>query len=69
MNCLRCEGPLEPGFIDAGSTTEPTAWVRGEAEYTTFGVLQTRGKQMFTIAVSRCTNCGRLELSTNEQIQ
>jgi hypothetical protein len=61
--CLRCESPLEEGFIhDQGHAPLPSRWVPGPIETGKFGGLKVFRKSHYDIVALRCTVCGHLEL-------
>jgi hypothetical protein len=63
--CIRCDGPLEKGFmIDKGDSdmTRQARWASGEPN-TSFWKLSAvqSGKVTLPVVTFRCTTCGRLE--------
>jgi hypothetical protein len=63
MNCPKCEGKMEEGYIpDAtyGGLLTPS-WVEGAPEKSTWRRLKTKGKRQLPVAAFRCTACGFLE--------
>jgi hypothetical protein len=62
--CVRCDGELEPGFIeDTGQSSRGRArWIQGEIETGALGGTRVFGKDRFDIRAFRCRSCGRLEL-------
>lgn len=62
--CLRCRGPMEPGFVlDRGhhSVAQTQDWVEGEPERSFWTGLKTRGKEKVPVRTFRCERCGYLE--------
>jgi hypothetical protein len=63
LNCPRCDGSLEPGFvIDVGYGTKTVPkWVAGEPEKSIWTGLKLGGKEQLPITTYRCRRCGYLE--------
>ncbi|MBS0242958.1 MAG: hypothetical protein JSS20_12335 [Proteobacteria bacterium] len=62
--CLRCQGPLEAGFLlERGHSNHLTVqeWVAGEPKKSWLIGLKTKGERMLPVDTLRCTRCGRLE--------
>ena len=67
--CLRCHGPMEPGFVlDRGhhSTIRTQDWIEGEPEPSFWHGLKTKGKEKHTVRTFRCERCGYLESYARE---
>jgi hypothetical protein len=61
--CLRCESPLQEGFIeDQGGTSLRGRWIPGPIETGILGGTKVFGKTRYDIVALRCTSCGHLEL-------
>ena len=73
MKCLRCDGPMSPGYmIDLmKSAAIPGTWVIGKYQPSKFlGMnrgLQVRGKKKFHIEGYRCDSCGWLDLFASKE--
>jgi hypothetical protein len=65
--CVRCEGPLEPGFIADFQQTgmKPTEWVAGTPK-PSFWTGTWAGDRRFPIEALRCRHCGHLEFWAGE---
>jgi len=63
LNCPRCSGSMEVGFVvDEGYGTRTVAkWVAGEPERSVWTGLKLRGKAKQDVATYRCKRCGYLE--------
>jgi len=62
--CLRCRGPMEPGFlIDRRQHSQmgTQTWVEGEPEHSFWLGLKTRGREKLPVRTYRCERCGYLE--------
>ena len=62
--CLRCRGPMEPGFVidhGRGQYKQPQKWVEGQPEHSIWWGLKTRGKDQHPVRTFRCERCGYLE--------
>ena len=62
--CLRCRGPMEPGFmIDRGDhhSKEVQTWVEGQPERSFWLGLKTKGREQLPVRTYRCERCGYLE--------
>ena len=63
--CLRCNGPMEPGFtleIDGRNKRRRVRWVAGIPKRSIwFGDISTSGQRMLFIRTYRCVQCGYLE--------
>ena len=63
-SCLRCQGPLEPGFIadfqQGRGVMKPGEWVAGTPQ-PSFWTGTWTGDRRFPIQALRCTHCGYLE--------
>lgn len=70
INCLRCEGLMEEGFIldrahyNAGTVN---TWVEGEPVKSFWSGLKIKGKEKFGVKTFRCANCGYLESYATEE--
>ena len=76
LKCLRCDGPMETGFIWSNNTVggefslnhdERCGWMAGdELEHEKTGIwplrVEVTTNQRRTLKALRCTQCGRLEL-------
>lgn len=61
--CLRCQSPLEEGFLeDQGGTALRGRWIAGPIQTGMLGGTKVFGKDRHDIIAFRCTSCGRLEL-------
>jgi hypothetical protein len=62
--CLRCNGPLDVGFIeDTGEAAKGRArWIPGPIQTGPLGGTRVMGKDRYDIEALRCRSCGRLEL-------
>jgi hypothetical protein len=62
-HCLRCQGPLEPGFIAdfQPGRMSPSEWVAGTPQ-PSFWTGTWSGDRRYPIQALRCIHCGRLEL-------
>ena len=60
--CLRCQGPLEPGFIAdfRPNAMMPSEWVAGTPQ-PSFWTGTWTGDRLFPIQAWRCGHCGHLE--------
>jgi predicted nucleic-acid-binding Zn-ribbon protein len=65
--CLRCQGPLEPGFIADFQHTgmQPSEWVAGTPQ-PSFWTGTWTGDRRFPIQAWRCWHCGHLEFWAGE---
>jgi uncharacterized Zn finger protein len=63
LNCPRCSGSVEVGFVvDEGYGTRTVAkWVAGEPERSMWTGLKLRGKAKQDVVTYRCKRCGYLE--------
>ena len=62
--CLRCRGPLEPGFVlDRGHhhSANTQQWVEGAPEKSFWTGLKTKGRESYEVLTYRCERCGHLE--------
>jgi len=67
--CLRCQSPLEPGFVadfQQGSSMTPSSWVAGTPQ-PSFWTGTWTGDRRYPIQAFRCTRCGHLEFWAGEQ--
>jgi hypothetical protein len=68
-SCIRCEGPLEPGFIadfqHGGTSMKPSEWVAGTPQ-PSFWTGTWTGDQRYPIQAFRCRHCGYLEFRAGE---
>jgi hypothetical protein len=68
--CLRCQGPLEPGFIAdfrAYSSVKPSEWVAGTPQ-PSFITGTWTGDRRFPIQALRCRHCGHLDFWAGEPV-
>lgn len=64
MECLRCKGKMESGFVgDAGhyNSVQPAVWYSGRPERSFWGGLKLRGRKRIYVQTLRCAGCGYLE--------
>lgn len=65
QKCLRCEGPLEKGFLlDRGDSdlTHQSGWASGEPNTAFFRMSAVKaGNKRMPVTTWRCTQCGHLE--------
>ena len=63
LNCPRCSGSMEIGFVvDEGYGTRTVAkWVAGEPERSMWTGVKLRGKAKQDVVTYRCKRCGYLE--------
>jgi hypothetical protein len=61
--CLRCQGPMEPGFImdHDYSLGAPQQWVEGPPVKSFWTGVKTSGRDVLPVATWRCAKCGYLE--------
>ena len=63
--CIRCDGPLERGFmLDKGESniTSQAVWASGEPNTSWFRLSAAKsGSMTMPIITYRCKTCGRLE--------
>ncbi len=68
-SCIRCQGPLEPGFIadfqHGSSVMKPSEWVAGTRQ-PSFWTGTWTGDQRYPIQAFRCRHCGYLEFRAGE---
>ena len=67
--CLRCQGPLEPGFIadfQHGQRMNPSEWVAGTPQ-ASFWTGTWTGDRRYPIQAFRCQRCGHLEFWAGER--
>ncbi len=68
-SCIRCQGPLEPGFIAdfqrGSSVMKPSEWVAGTRQ-PSFWTGTWTGDQRYPIQAFRCRHCGYLEFRAGE---
>lgn len=66
--CSRCDGALEPGFIEdkgergAIGSSVVLAWISGAPQKGAFGGAKVLGKQRRDVTAYRCIRCGHLDL-------
>jgi hypothetical protein len=68
MDCLRCKGTMEAGFVgdatfgrNSGGHVGPAVWYSGRPEWSFWGGLKLKGRKQIYVQTLRCTNCGYLE--------
>ena len=65
LDCPRCSGSMEPGYVIDVSygKTGVSQWVAGEPETSWWmgGGLKLRGKEQLPVTTYRCRRCGYLE--------
>ncbi len=64
INCVKCEGFMEEGFIaDRGDYEVKTVnkWVEGKPVKSFWTGIKVSGRQQIEIRTYRCANCGYLE--------
>lgn len=62
--CLRCEGPMESGFVlDRGlySSLDDQRWVEGDVQKSFWHGIHTKGREIFAVTTYRCERCGWLD--------
>ena len=62
--CLRCHGPMEPGFVidrGHGQHKHSQQWVEGPPERSFWWGLKTKDKEQHSVRTYRCERCGYLE--------
>jgi hypothetical protein len=64
--CLRCKGPMEPGYIidrrqHSVSSSVAQTWFEGQPERSFWTGLRTKGRRSCEVRTFRCTRCGYLE--------
>ena len=71
INCPRCEGLMEEGFIlDHGhyDAKRVNTWVEGEPVKSFWSGLKVKDKQQFAVRTFRCAGCGYLESYATEEV-
>jgi hypothetical protein len=69
MECLRCKGEMESGFVgDLGQahTVWLSTWYSGRPEWSFWGGVKLRGRKRIYVQTLRCTSCGYLESYARE---
>jgi len=63
LDCPRCRGTMERGFIvdESYGAQKTQKWVEGEPVYSLWTGLKLRGKVRLEVATYRCSRCGYLE--------
>ncbi len=64
LNCLRCNLPMEQGYMadrGHGNTKNVANWIEGAPDVRWYG-LKTSGHPQLPVAAYRCTKCGFVEL-------
>ena len=68
MQCLRCEGEMESGFVgDAANRHSGRrivnlgVWFSGRPEWSFWGGLKLKGRRQIHVQTVRCVSCGYLE--------
>ena len=63
LNCLRCSGAMEAGYVvDEGYGTRTVSkWIEGAPEPSMWTGLKLRGKDKLEVTTYRCRRCGYLE--------
>ena len=63
LNCLRCSGAMEAGYVvDEGYGTRTVSkWIEGTPEASMWTGLKLRGKDKLDVTTYRCKRCGYLE--------
>lgn len=64
INCVKCEGLMEEGFIvDRGDYEYKTVntWVEGKPVKSFWSGIKVDDKQQIKVRTFRCANCGYLE--------
>ena len=67
--CLRCHGPMGPGFLldrHHHSQAGPQVWVEGVPERSFWTGIKTKGKEKHNVRTFRCKRCGYLEAYATE---
>lgn len=69
LNCPRCDGEMQEGFLlDRGDLEmrHPSVWVAGAPEKSLWLGTKIEGRPSFQISSYRCTSCGYLESYARE---
>lgn len=68
MECLRCEGKMESGFVGDNAygrnerrLVKLPVWFSGRPEWSFWGGLKLRGRKQIYVQTMRCMSCGYLE--------
>ena len=63
MDCCKCHGSMEEGFVkdESQGAVYTSKWVEGAPEKSIWTGTKTRGKKQVQIATYRCAGCGYLE--------
>lgn len=64
LECLRCHGRMQPGFLlegDPGETRAVTRWVEGEPEKSFWMGLAIGDRAVLPVTTYRCERCAYLE--------
>lgn len=64
MECLRCKGKMEVGFVGDGLNqlgVQPAVWYSGRPEWSFWGSLKLKGRKRHYVQTLRCSGCGHLE--------
>ena len=64
MNCPKCHGAMEPGFLPdfTYGAIIPSSWIEGTPEKNWIGSTKIKDKRKIAISTLRCVKCGFLEL-------
>ena len=64
MECLRCKGKMESGFVGDlhhGGGLRPSVWYSGRPEWSFWGGLKLKDRKRIYVQTMRCPGCGYLE--------
>lgn len=64
LECPKCRGAMEPGFLvdHTYSTVTAAEWAEGPVERSFWTGVKLRGRERRSIETHRCTRCGYLEM-------
>jgi hypothetical protein len=68
MECPKCHGRMEEGFIkdDTYGEVRVATWIQGAPEKSWWGTMKTKGKANIPVVTLRCSRCGYLESYAKE---
>ena len=63
MECLRCKGEMESGFVGDAvpGGVRPSVWFSGRPKWSVWGGLKVGGRKQIYVQAMRCVDCGYLE--------
>ena len=61
IECPKCRGKMEEGFLKDEGEGKVLKWVEGTPEWSFWMGAKTRGKNQARVIAYRCTGCGYLE--------